>query len=178
MVNLLRLTFQATDAIERRTSDADAAISLQIAADGRMHERLLGLGYTAESGNRYVFQGRTIDLLIPVSYTHLDVYKRQEGMRNIFVINAGSSSIKYQLLDGEAGLRLTTGLVERIGEDLGRVRHESGGRSFEWEAEIADHSAAFEQMARGFAAAGTPLDSLDIAVVGHRVVQGLSLIHI
>lgn len=93
-------------------------------------------------------------------------------MRNIFVINAGSSSIKYQLLDGEAGLRLTTGLVERIGEDLGRVRHESGGRSFEWEAEIADHSAAFEQMARGFAAAGTPLDSLDIAVVGHRVVQG------
>lgn len=93
-------------------------------------------------------------------------------MRNILVINAGSSSIKYQLLDGESGVRQTSGLVERIGEGVGRVKHESDGREFEWQAEITDHAAAFEQMARGFAEAGTPLDTLDVAVVGHRVVQG------
>lgn len=65
MVNLLRLAFPAAGAIVRRTSDADAAIGLQIAADGRMHDRLLDLGYRPESGNHYILDGRTIDLLIP-----------------------------------------------------------------------------------------------------------------
>jgi len=52
------------------------------------------------------------------------------------------------------------------------VKHESDGREFEWQTEIADHTEAFAQMARGFADAGTPLDTLDLAAVGHRVVQG------
>lgn len=92
--------------------------------------------------------------------------------QHILVINAGSSSIKYQLIDVATGVRQTSGLVERIGEGLGRVKHESDGREFEWQTEIADHTEAFAQMARGFADAGTPLDTLDLAAVGHRVVQG------
>ena len=93
-------------------------------------------------------------------------------MAHILVINAGSSSMKYQLIDSFSGSRQTTGLVERIGEALGSVKHAGGGREFEWQAEVADHTAAFAEMARGFALAGTPLDTLDLAAVGHRVVQG------
>ncbi len=93
-------------------------------------------------------------------------------MAHILVINAGSSSMKYQLIDSISGSRQTTGLVERIGEALGSVKHAGAGREFEWQAEVADHTAAFAEMARGFALAGTPLDTLDLAAVGHRVVQG------
>ena len=93
-------------------------------------------------------------------------------MAHILVINAGSSSMKYQLIDSFSGSRQTTGLVERIGEALGSVKHAGGGREFEWQTEVADHTAAFAEMARGFALAGTPLDTLDLAAVGHRVVQG------
>lgn len=80
--------------------------------------------------------------------------------------------MKYQLIDSVTGKRQTSGLVERIGESLGRVKHESDGREFEWQAEIGDHAAAFAQMARGFGLAGNPLETLDLAAVGHRVVQG------
>lgn len=93
-------------------------------------------------------------------------------MQHILVINAGSSSMKYQLIDSATGARQTSGLVERIGEGLGRVKHESEGREFEWQAEIVDHTEAFAQMARGFELAGTPLETLDLTAVGHRVVQG------
>lgn len=93
-------------------------------------------------------------------------------MQHILVINAGSSSMKYQLIDSVTGERQTSGLVERIGERLGQVKHESDGREFEWQAEIVDHTAAFAQMARGFGLAGSPLETLDLAAVGHRVVQG------
>ena len=93
-------------------------------------------------------------------------------MAHILVINAGSSSMKYQLIDSFSGSRQTTGLVERIGEALGSVKHAGAEREFEWQTEVADHTAAFAEMARGFALAGTPLDTLDLAAVGHRVVQG------
>ncbi|MDI6022534.1 acetate kinase [Leucobacter sp. UT-8R-CII-1-4] len=98
-------------------------------------------------------------------------------MHNILVINAGSSSIKYQLIDCVTGQRRTSGLVERIGEANGRVQHEVPGEAFVWETPIADHSAAFRQMVHGFAKAGTPLAELDVAAVGHRVVQGGSEFH-
>lgn len=98
-------------------------------------------------------------------------------MHNILVINAGSSSIKYQLIDCATGKRRTSGLVERIGEANSRVKHEQDGDVFEWEASIVDHSAAFAQMAQGFAQAGTPLAELEVAAVGHRVVQGGSEFH-
>ncbi len=78
MVNLLRLAYPTPGAIERRTADADAAIGVQIAADGRVHHRLLALGYTAENANRYVLDGRTIDLLVP-SGTGLFTHEEHGG---------------------------------------------------------------------------------------------------
>ncbi len=93
-------------------------------------------------------------------------------MPTILVVNAGSSSIKYQLIDPARGERLASGLVERIGEPLGRVVHRSGGESIERETRIGDHSEGFAQLGSAFADAGQRLEQLGIVAVGHRVVQG------
>ncbi len=54
MVMLLAEAFPAEGFVTRRTADADAAISVEIAQSGALHNRLEAAGYTAESGNRYV----------------------------------------------------------------------------------------------------------------------------
>lgn len=95
-------------------------------------------------------------------------------MTAVLVVNAGSSSIKYQVIDPEGEERLASGLVERIGEPLGRVRHRAGGRTIEHELAIPDHTEGFAEMGRAFAEAGQQLAGLGIAAVGHRVVQGAS----
>ncbi|CAG7612918.1 acetate/propionate family kinase [Leucobacter soli] len=95
-------------------------------------------------------------------------------MSAILVVNAGSSSIKYQVIEVGSERRLASGLVERIGEPLGRLIHrgESGSISVETEQAIGDHLEGFALLAQAFAEAGRSLESLGIAAVGHRVVQG------
>ena len=74
----------------------------------------------------------------------------------VLVLNAGSSSLKYQLLVPEGGEVLAKGLVERIGEPGG----------------VADHSAAMTGMNAALTEAGIDLDSVGLRAVGHRVVHG------
>lgn len=45
----------------------------------------------------------------------------------VLVLNSGSSSVKYQLLDMRDGTRLAVGLVERIGENTSRLVHTPAG---------------------------------------------------
>lgn len=91
-------------------------------------------------------------------------------MATVLVINSGSSSGKYQLIDPATGHSLASGILERIGQDRGRALHETGGARFERECSLADHSAAFAEMLSAFAEHGPSLDEL--IAVGHRVVQG------
>lgn len=92
-------------------------------------------------------------------------------MSAILVINSGSSSIKYELFDGD--VRLATGLIERIGEAVdGWITHRARGERTRVEVSIADHPAAFELMVEAFDRSNMPLKSLGIVAVGHRVVQG------
>jgi len=69
MVGLLAAAFPSAGLIERRTGDADAGISLELADDGTMHEALTDAGYTAVNSNRYAKgeppEEQVIDLLIP-----------------------------------------------------------------------------------------------------------------
>ncbi len=96
----------------------------------------------------------------------------------ILVINTGSSSFKYQLIDVESDTVLARGLAERIGEDGGRIMHAwtKDGESSEVEktAELPDHQVAFNHIAGLLTAPGTGvIRSLDdIKAVGHRVVHG------
>lgn len=91
----------------------------------------------------------------------------------VLVLNSGSSSLKYQLLDMRDSGRLATGLVERIGERSSRLKHTpGGGASREWTGPIADHDAALKAVAEELAKDGLGLDSPELAAIGHRVVHG------
>jgi acetate kinase len=80
----------------------------------------------------------------------------------VLVINSGSSSLKYQVRDVEAGSVLTEGLVEKIGMGNG------GGGDGETEGP-RDHAEALEQVDAAFHAA---LGDRALDAVGHRVVHG------
>ncbi|MDH6133121.1 acetate kinase [Kitasatospora sp. MAA4] len=92
----------------------------------------------------------------------------------VLVLNAGSSSVKYQLIDMVDGERLAAGLVERIGESAGRLVHtpHGGGPRRESVQAFPDHSSGLKAMAEELAADGVGLDSPQLAAFGHRVVHG------
>ncbi|WP_405744665.1 acetate kinase [Streptomyces sp. NBC_01525] len=93
----------------------------------------------------------------------------------VLVLNSGSSSVKYQLLDMAESRRLAVGLVERIGEETSRLVHTplaTGGARRVHEGPMADHDAALKAVAAELAADGLGLDSPQLAAIGHRVVHG------
>jgi len=91
----------------------------------------------------------------------------------VLVINSGSSSFKYQLVDLETQQPLASGLVERIGEATGgRAIHRVGDAKTTVELLIPDHTVGFGVMLAAFAQHGPSLDAHAPVAVGHRVVQG------
>jgi acetate kinase len=97
----------------------------------------------------------------------------------ILVINCGSSSLKYQLLDMTTATVLASGLIERIGEPQGLLTHKNhpdtdGETKIVREDPIADHEAGLRLVQELLAdpAAGVVSDASDIQAVGHRVVHG------
>jgi acetate kinase len=95
---------------------------------------------------------------------------------HILVINCGSSSLKYQLFDMRGRSVMAAGLVERIGEGTGSLRHrwskEAGSMdSLEREAVLADHHAALDAVEALLAESGM-LDLAQLGAIGHRVVHG------
>ncbi|RKN40874.1 acetate kinase [Streptomyces hoynatensis] len=95
------------------------------------------------------------------------------GATRVLVLNSGSSSVKYQLLDMRGHRRLATGLVERIGEEAPRLVHTpAGGRRRERRERIAGHEQALRLVAEELDADGLGLGSAELAGVGHRVVHG------
>ena len=93
-------------------------------------------------------------------------------MSAILVVNAGSSSIKYRLIDVGDDAVLCSGLVERIGDDGARIRHTRGGETTGRDVPIADHHAGLRQVMALFDEVGPQLDEVDLVAVGHRVVMG------
>ncbi|WP_431782861.1 acetate kinase [Streptomyces chumphonensis] len=93
--------------------------------------------------------------------------------RHVLVLNCGSSSVKYQLLDMADHARLAVGLVERIGEAAPRLTHTpAGGARRERALAAPDHESALKALADELAADGLGFDSPHLAAVGHRVVHG------
>ncbi|MGI5136849.1 MULTISPECIES: acetate kinase [unclassified Streptomyces] len=92
----------------------------------------------------------------------------------VLVLNSGSSSVKYQLLDMRDNSRLAVGIVERIGEQTSRIKHTAlaTGGTREQNGPIADHQAALKAVAEELDKDGLGLDSPELAAVGHRVVHG------
>ncbi|MFI1071978.1 acetate kinase [Streptomyces puniciscabiei] len=92
----------------------------------------------------------------------------------VLVLNSGSSSVKYQLLDMRDESRLAVGLVERIGEQTSRLKHTclTSGGTREHTGPMADHDAALKAVAEELSRDGLGLDSPELAAIGHRVVHG------
>ena len=90
----------------------------------------------------------------------------------VLVVNAGSSSLKYSLVDADTGDEPADGLVERIGEPSGAVTHRSDGEEHRDEREVPDHEAALRAALDAFDEHGPSLDDMEVRAVGHRVVHG------
>ncbi|UJF36145.1 acetate kinase [Paenibacillus hexagrammi] len=94
---------------------------------------------------------------------------------NILVINAGSSSVKYQLFNMKQETVLAKGRVERIGMETAILVHEPAGKSDVSEvSEILEHTSAIRRVLDILVSKDHGvLDSIDqIDAVGHRVVHG------
>ena len=89
----------------------------------------------------------------------------------VLVVNAGSSSLKYQLIDAGGGRTLATGLVSEIGGSS-RHRHEADGRRREVALECPDHAAAFAAARAALDESRNGVDGGSLVAVGHRVVHG------
>jgi len=93
-------------------------------------------------------------------------------MSTVFVLNSGSSSLKYQLVDPDTAAVLAVGLVERIGQKSARIKHEVGDQEFEVTTDIPNHAVALEKVLDMFKQHGPALEDAGIVAVGHRVVHG------
>ncbi|MBQ9067185.1 MAG: acetate kinase, partial [Clostridia bacterium] len=90
----------------------------------------------------------------------------------ILVINCGSSSLKFQLIDMADESVLAKGLCERIGFG-GRVKYNGNGVKKTLDIKLPDHVAAFNQVKKLLTLGETKVcDPEDISAIGHRVVQG------
>lgn len=93
---------------------------------------------------------------------------------NILVINAGSSSLKYQLIDMSNEKVLAKGLCEKIGIG-GKITHKTfDGYKDEHDANFPTHSEAFQELVKVLSTGDHAVikDKSDIGAIGHRVVQG------
>lgn len=94
---------------------------------------------------------------------------------NVLVINCGSSSLKYQLIDSVSEEVLAKGLCERIGIDGSAITHQpAGGEKVKTEVDMPDHTAAvklvLEKLTDASVGVIPSLDAID--AVGHRIVHG------
>ncbi len=90
----------------------------------------------------------------------------------ILVINAGSSSLKYQLINMETEEVIAKGGCERIGISGGKLTHKANGKTFVVEQDLPDHKAAISLVLKELVdkEAGVIKSMDEIDAVGHRVV--------
>ena len=92
----------------------------------------------------------------------------------VLVINCGSSSLKYQLIDMDANKVLCKGLCERIGMESSMITHDANGEKATTPAIFPTHTEAFTEVVKKMTTGvGKVIDSVsEIDAIGHRVVHG------
>ena len=109
-----------------------------------------------------------------------EIWKGKIRNMKILVINAGSSSLKYQLIDMDNEEMLCKGNCERIGMPGGIFTHKTeDGRELKKNVNMLDHAAAFMQVKNALIDEeyGVIKHLDEVSAVGHRIVQGGSLFH-
>jgi acetate kinase len=92
--------------------------------------------------------------------------------RTVLVLNSGSSSVKFQLIEPDSGASLADGIVERIGEESSAASLTVGDKEVTRDDRVADHDAALRLTFELFDEAGARLDTVGLVAIGHRVVHG------
>ena len=92
----------------------------------------------------------------------------------ILILNAGSSSLKYQLIDMDGEKLLAKGLVDRIGIEGSHINQKANGQVFDATAPMANHTEGIQWMLKALLDPEKgALKSMDeIGAVGHRVLHG------
>lgn len=93
----------------------------------------------------------------------------------ILVVNAGSSSLKYQLIDMENEQVIAKGLCDKIGLEDSNISHKAGdGRTYAAQIKMPTHSEAFETLIYALTESEAKVISSpkEIGAIGHRVVHG------
>lgn len=92
----------------------------------------------------------------------------------ILIVNAGSSSLKYQLIDMENEQTMAKGLIERIGIKGSNLKQTANGQKYLVEKEMKNHIEGIEQMLNALMHEkhGVLQSMSEISAVGHRVVHG------
>lgn len=96
----------------------------------------------------------------------------------ILVINAGSSSLKYQLIDMDREEMIAKGNCEKIGQPTGIFGHKTAdGREKKIEIHMEDHTQAFQQVKEALmdSRVGVIQNLSEVTAIGHRIVQGGAL---
>jgi acetate kinase len=90
--------------------------------------------------------------------------------RRVLVLNAGSSSLKYQVVDPGSGGAPVHGIVERIGSGSARLTHADAAGTSTTDLDADDHRAALAAVHDALDRSG--VDESQLRAVGHRVVHG------
>lgn len=101
-------------------------------------------------------------------------------MKKVLVINTGSSSLKYQLIDMKDESVLAKGLCDRIGIDNSFIKHtKTGIETVIIDIDMPSHKAAIKQVVKALTdeKVGVITDMSEISAVGHRVVHGGEKFH-
>ncbi|MCL2670894.1 MAG: acetate kinase [Clostridiales bacterium] len=95
-------------------------------------------------------------------------------MTNILVVNAGSSSLKYQLIDVDTENVIAKGICERIGDSHSNASYKRAGYAVELEQPLGNHAEAVALVLQLLTDPenGVVHSPSEIAAVGHRVVHG------
>ncbi len=88
----------------------------------------------------------------------------------VLLLNCGSSSIKYKVIDADSEAVVASGIIQRIGEESGTLDHKVGGDSVHVDRGFPNHARALNYLVRVFNAHGPDLE--EIRAVGHRTVHG------
>lgn len=93
---------------------------------------------------------------------------------NILVINSGSSSIKFQLIQMPETRVLASGVVERIGIENGSISYKTETADFSEKVDFKDHAEGLQKVANLLMSAeiGVIKNAAEVDAVGHRVVHG------
>lgn len=102
-------------------------------------------------------------------------FERNDCMKKIMAVNAGSSSLKFQLLEMPNEVVITEGIIERIGLEDAYYTIKINGEKHKEVLPVANHGVAVNILLEDLIKRGIIKDLHEIAGVGHRIVQGGNL---